>query len=314
MAQRRVIHETDGKFMLYPLIPGIFEYVFMTGRDSPWHAKYAQLINELFGTGYIREYLTRDIGAVRNIPVETSIDNTNYVVGADLMSRMLEAHDQFAVLNYCACRHSKRLIGHSCRRATPEDGCLVFGEFSAATVANGNGRPVSRAEMADVVARRWEKNLVFLTANVDPASQNVICTCCDCCCHALETANYYSRNFIAAAHHVAQVDDSLCSNCGQCVAACNTHAHVVDDGTHRLLTDKCIGCGYCVAACTRTAIRLVENPSFTRPKSGYVRLLMTMIPPITMMGLKIKWRRSFGKKEHRGDGVSARGDRPPADR
>jgi Fe-S-cluster-containing hydrogenase component 2 len=295
MAQRRVIHETQGKFMLYPLIPGLFEYVFMTGRDTPWHTRYAELLNEVFSTGYIGEYLTREIGAIRNISVQKTIDDTNVVADADLMSRMLNAHEHFAVLNYCACRHSKRLLGRSCKRATPQDGCLVFGDFSAVTVSNGNGRAVSRAEMSDVVADRRRKKLVFLTANVDPTAQNVICTCCECCCHALETANHYSSNFIAPARCIAQVDDSSCGNCARCVNVCNTYAHVVEDGKHRLLADRCIGCGNCVEACKKGAVRLVDNPAFRKPASGYTALLLKMMPSIAMMGLKIKWTRFLAK-------------------
>jgi Fe-S-cluster-containing hydrogenase component 2 len=316
MAQRRVIHAAGNKFLLYPLIPGIFEYVFMTGQDTPWHARYAKLVNELFGTGYIGEYLTREIGAIRNIPIQAAIDGTNYVVDSDLMSRMLNAHDRFAVLHYCPCRHSKRLLGRHCQRATPEEGCLVFGNFSSATVANGNGRSVSRAEMSHVVAERQRKKLVFLTANVDPAAQNVVCTCCDCCCHALETANHYSRKFIAPAHYIAEVDDSSCNNCRRCLHACNTHAHMVEEGKHLLLTDRCIGCGYCVDACKAGAIRRVENRSFQKPAKGYLELLLRMMPSIAMMGLKIKWTRHFGKTEHRlldscrgGDQASLGGDR-----
>lgn len=293
MGQRRVIHEYQDKFILFPLIPGMFEYVFMTGRKSPWHKKYAELNNDLFGTGYIGEYLTREINAIRNIPIQRVIENKNHLVDADLISNMLNAHNNFAVLNYCPCRHSKKLIGHNCKRATAEDGCLMFGDFSKATVSNGNGRAVSKTAMSDIVAERWGKKLVFLTANVDPTLQNVICTCCDCCCHALETANHYSNNFLAAAHYIAQVDDSLCSNCGECVFVCNAYAHVVTNKKHNYLTEKCIGCGHCIEACKRNAIRLIENPLFKKPTTKYSKLLLKMMPSITMMGLEIKLARYF---------------------
>jgi ferredoxin len=295
MGKRRVINESQNKFLLYPLIPGIFEYVFMTGLNSPWHVKYAKLLDELFSTGYIAEYLTREIGAVRNIPIQHAIENKNYIADADLISNMLDAHNRFAVLNYCACRHSKKILGHNCKRAAPEDGCLVFGDFSKSTVSNGNGRAVSRTGMSDIVAERWDKKLVFLTANVDPTLQNVICTCCDCCCHGLETANHYSNNFIAEAHYIAQVDDSLCSNCGKCAFVCNTYAHVVANKKHSYMAEKCIGCGHCIDVCKKNAIRLVENPLFKKPTNGYIKLLFKMMPSITMMGLKIKLTRYLNK-------------------
>jgi NAD-dependent dihydropyrimidine dehydrogenase PreA subunit len=296
MGKRRIIHETEGKFMLYPLIPGIFEYVFMTGQKTPWHKKYSELLNDLFGTGYIAEYLTRELDAIKNIPIQHIIENKNYVIDEDLMSNMLDAHNHFAVLNYCPCRHSKKLIGHNCRRAAPEDGCLVIGNFSKQTVANGNGRAVSRSAMYDIVAERWEKKLVFLTANVDPTVQNVICTCCDCCCHMLQTANHFSNNFLAAPHYIVKVDDSLCTDCGKCAHVCNTHAHSYTDRLHCYSEERCIGCGNCIDVCKRNAIKLVENPSFKKPPNGYIKLLLKMMPSITVMGLKIKFSRFFKER------------------
>ncbi len=296
MGKRRIIYESEGKFMLYPLIPGIFEYIFMTGQKTPWHKKYSELLNDLFGTGYIAEYLTRELDAIRNIPIQHVVENKNYVVNTDLMSNMLDAHNHFAVLNYCPCRHSKKLIGHNCKRAAPEDGCLVIGNFSKQTVSSGNGRSVSRSGMNDIVAERWEKKLVFLTANVDPTLQNVICTCCDCCCHILQTANHFSNNFLAAPHNIVMVDASLCNNCGNCAGVCNTHAHTFINKSHRYYEDRCIGCGNCIDACKKNAIMLVENPLFKNPSNGYIKLLVKMMPSIIMIGLKIKFNRFFKEK------------------
>jgi ferredoxin len=297
MAERRIVFGSEDKFMLYPLIPGLFEYVFMTGPSTPWHARYAQLLDELYGTGYVSEYLTRDISAVRNIPVGIAIDGTNHVADDALISTMLNAHEHFAMLKACPCRHAKSLVGHTCKRATPEDGCLLFGDYTKSTVSNGSGRAVSRAEMTEILAERRRKKLVFLTANVDPKLPNVVCTCCDCCCHALETANHYSNKFIAPPHCVAQVDEERCSHCGVCVQACNSHAHVLDDDKHRWVSDRCMGCGYCVGACKRDAIRMIENPSFKTPAKGYWGLLLKMLPPVLLMGAKIRWKRAFGTSD-----------------
>lgn len=302
MGQRRVIHEHQDKFILFPLIPGMFEYVFFTGRNSSWHKKYVELNNDLFGTGYIGEYLTRKINAIRNIPIQRVVENKNHIVDADLISNMLDAHNKFAVLNYCPCRHSKNLIGHNCKRASTDDGCLLFGDFSKDTVSKGDARAVSKTAMRDIVAERWEKKLVFLTANVDPTLQNGICTCCDCCCHGLETANHYSNNFLAASHYIAQVDDRLCSNCGECVFVCNTYAHVATNKKHIYLTEKCIGCGYCIEACKKNAIRLVKNPLFKKPTNKYSKFLLKMMPSITMMGLEIKLTRYFNRSNTKENG------------
>lgn len=149
--------------------------------------------------------------------------------------------------------------------------------------------------MSDIVADRWEKKLVFLTANVEPTEQNVICTCCDCCCHGLETANNYSSRFLAQSHFISEVDESLCNDCGVCAFVCNTHAHSFGNRKHSYNSDRCIGCGHCIDVCKKKALRLAENPSFKQPSKNYYNLLLKMLPTITAMGLKIKLKRYLEK-------------------
>jgi len=298
LSQRRVIHKSRDKYILYPMIPGIFEYILMTGKDTVWHRRYASLINDLFSTGYIREYLTRPINAVRNIPVQQVIENKNHIINADLMSEMIDAHDHFAVLHHCPCRQAAYITGNPCKRATVNDGCLILGDFSRITVQSGNGRKVSKEEMKDIVVERWEKNLVFLTSNVSPSIQNVICTCCDCCCHGLEVFNQFSNKFMAPPHYMVEVDESLCNHCGKCAMICNTNAHTFKDKKHHFNVSKCIGCGNCIDSCTRHALKLIENKNYKPPPKNYTRLLMKMLPPITLMGIKIKFSRYWRKQFH----------------
>ncbi len=292
MSQKRVIHAYNkNRFMLYPLIPGTFEYILMTGGNSEWHQKYAELINDLFSTGYVQEYLTKPINAIRNIPVQHVIENKNFIADADLISELIDSHSNFAVLHACACRHSMHITGHECKRATIEEGCLVFGDFSLTTVAKGNGRAVSKSEMYDIVEERWAKNLVFLTSNVSPTIPNVICTCCDCCCHGLEAFNHFSKKFVAPSHFVADVNEQLCNNCGKCIKACNTFAHNFDNNIHGYNSANCIGCGNCAKICKNNAISMIENTLYKPPPGSYIGLLLKMLPPITLMGAKLKLTR-----------------------
>ncbi len=292
MSERRVIHAyNENRFMLYPLIPGTFEYILMTGENSKWHQDYAELITDLFSTGYIREYLARQVNAIRNIPVQQAIEDKNIIADADIISEMIDSHSNFAMLHACACRHAMRITGRECQRATPEEGCLIFGDFSLVTVARGNGRAVSKSEMRDIVEERFDKKLVFLTSNVAPSVPNVICTCCECCCHALKVYNSFSKKFLAPSHFVADVDEQLCDNCGRCVKACNTMAHAINDKRHVYDSANCIGCGYCSKVCKNNAIKMIENLSYKPPSKSYINLLFKMLPPITLMGTKIKFSR-----------------------
>ena len=288
MAQRRVIASSDRGYALLPLIPGMFEYLLMDGRDSAWHRRYAELITALFATGYTSRYSTAPAPFIRNIPVQATLESLSRVVDADLMSEMIASHDRLGVLNVCQCRQSQAFTGHECSRSNAQDGCLMFGSFAENIEENGNGRLVSREEMRDIVQDRWEKNLVFMTANLVPSSSNAICTCCDCCCHYMEYVNRYGGAIsLAAPHFTARVDDALCNACGRCAKVCNTHAHAVADKQHSYDAHRCIGCGLCVKACSKKAVSLAENPDYDPPSKSWLRLGMRMLPPGLLSTIRV---------------------------
>jgi len=292
MSERRVIYGGEKGYSLMPLIPGMFEYMLMNGADSEWHRKYAELLVDMFSSGYVRSFGGLKIPAVRNIPVQAAIESKNHVVDSDLLSEMIDYHDDLAVANVCQCRQSMHFVGKDCKRAKPEDGCLIFGSFARSTVDIGSGYAVSKEQMRDIATERWEKKLVFMTANVSPQSPNAICTCCDCCCHALETINHYDgKTLVAPSHFIVEVDESLCNNCGKCARACNTHAHVMDNKKHFYEVDKCIGCGVCVALCKEGALSMVENPEYKEPAKGFAQLAVKLLPATALTGLKTKLTR-----------------------
>jgi ferredoxin len=293
MCRRRSIIRSAQRYMLYPLIPGTFEHILRTGDGSPWHSRYAELINALVDTGYLRPYFTRPINAIRTIPIRAAVEDTSVVAGADVVAEMIDYHSDFAMLHACACRQSMHLTGHDCRRASPSDGCLTFGAYSRGIVADGNGRAVGKSEMRDLVAERVEKNLVFFTSNAVPTLQTAICTCCDCCCHALGIINAVGGKLAAPPRYLAAVDAARCTHCGRCVRVCNTSAHVLLDKKHVFDAGKCIGCAHCIAACEKGAIGLVENRQYKPPSTTYKKLILKMLPPVLRIGLGIKLRRFF---------------------
>ena len=291
MSNHRVILNYNNRYSLLPIIPGMFGYLLMNSGDSKWHRKYAKLLIELFSTGYVKRYGSKQISAIRNIPLQQVIENKNRVVTADLMSEMIDRHKELAVLKSCLCRQSLHLIGKDCKRATPEDGCLIFGNISRFIVEDGSGHFVSKEEMHDIVTDRREKGLVFLTGNVSPSSPNAICTCCDCCCHALEAINHFDINVIAPPHFIVEVDESLCNNCGKCAKACNTNAHTYENKKHAYDVKKCLGCGLCINPCKPNAIKMVENPSYKPPSKNFPTLGIKLLPSTVMIGLKAKIRK-----------------------
>lgn len=289
MRERRVIVGGRRGYFLIPLIPGIFEYMLMTGVDTEWHRTYARLMVDLISTRYFRRYNKRPIPLARNIPVERAVDGQSRVLDADRVSEMIDRHDSFAVLHVCQCRQSHRFVGHECRRSSPEDGCLIFGAFADRTVEKGNGRAVSREEMRKIVADRQEKQLIFMTGNVSPGNPNAICTCCDCCCHFIDMIQHQGgRMALAPPHFLAAVDEELCIQCGLCASACNVRAHTFEDKTHSYEVASCIGCGLCVDPCKPHAIAMVENPGYRPPTRDFGRMALKSLPSTILSAIQVK--------------------------
>jgi len=298
MVERSVIRRSRAGYSVIPLVPGMFEYVLMEGDTSPWHRRYAEMFEELFATGYASAYtqtripVVRNVPAVREVDVEQPVDTSSVIVDADLMDEMLQAHDRFGVLNVCQCRQSRAFVGKPCRRADVEDGCLIFGGFAGSSVDRGKGRWVSREEMRDIVEERRSKKLVFLAGNVAPEASNVICNCCDCCCHLLELIHDMGgRNWVAPPRYLAEVDEDACDHCGLCLPACSTGAHAVARKAHTYAVEACIGCGNCVDVCRTHAIRLVPNPRYKRAPQDFGKLLKRVAPGIGLALLKARFGR-----------------------
>lgn len=295
MCRKRIIITVANRFMLYPLIPGIFEHLLRIDTAGAWHRAYAERINDLVDTGYLADYFSRPVNAIRNVPVQQAVEAESFIAETDLVSELMDSHEHFGVYHVCPCRNSMHLTGHACKRASRHDGCLTFGEFSLGIAREGNGRTVTREEMRDIVAERWDKNLVFFTSNVSRPAQTAICTCCDCCCRALKIHNSFSKNLVAPPHAIAEVDESLCNSCGMCATVCNTYAHSLENKKHAYREELCVGCGNCVMACKRNAIRMKENISYRPPPKSYTRLIMSMIPPVLLTGVAMKLKRYFNR-------------------
>ena len=284
LAKRRVIFGGSSGYSLLPLIPGVFEYFLMNGKSTPMHRNFGDGITRLFGSGYIKDFIGWvKAPAIRNIPIQEHVENQQAVADVDLVEKMLSAHSEFAVLNVCQCRQSVAFAGGSCKRAKIEDGCLLFGSFARGVKEQGTGYRVSRDEMREIIKERWSRNLVLLTANVSHGSPNAICTCCDCCCHGLETINHFGgMALMAQPKFKAVVDESLCTNCGRCIKPCNTMAHSVASKTHRYDPALCIGCATCVSACREGAITMVENPLYNEPSESFSRLVYRILPKMAV--------------------------------
>jgi ferredoxin len=253
----------DRRYMLLPIVPGLFELVMWSGRTDARAKRFAELYEQYYDRDY---FSSKPGGVIKIIAVEKHIDSQVGVLPTDRVSELIDSHTRFS-LTSCCCRHSAELRGEPC--AKPKEVCMAFGPLSEFLVQRNLARPVEKSEIFDVAERAAEAGLVHLTDNV--ADANFLCSCCSCCCTGLKVITRFSYPWmIAKSHFVADVDESRCEACGKCARRCPTAA--LTAGKRQLSFDpnQCIGCGVCVSACNRNAaLSLDPRPRYQPPNASF---------------------------------------------
>jgi len=67
---------------------------------------------------------------------------------------------------------------------------------------------------------------------------------------------------IISSGFIAEVDESLCIDCGICVDGCQFGA-ITLNGVLQIDSRKCMGCGVCVDHCAQSALKLKRD--FSKP-------------------------------------------------
>jgi len=269
------------RYMLLPIVPGLFEVVMWSRRTDPAAGRFA----ELYERYYTRDYFSsKPKGVVKIIPVEGHIDHQTGVLPTDRVSELIDSHTSFS-LTACCCRHASSLRGEPCSK--PSEVCMAFGSLAEFLVDRGLARKAGKAELFEAAERAAEAGLVHLTDNV--AQANFLCSCCSCCCTGLKVITRFSYPWmIAKSHFMAAVDPSVCEGCGKCTRRCPTGSLTVADKRVRLDDARCIGCGLCVSACERNAaLSLVERPRYEAPNTRMGQLAadcgLQALGPMRMM-------------------------------
>jgi electron transport complex protein RnfB len=241
------------EYSLLPTIPGLFEFPFMKGGGEPMHQALAKLWEEYHRESLGNSFAGSQTPITRVIPIEKAIDARVEVLPFEVISKMLERNDTYA-LAQCACRVS---VG-ACDK--PKDVCLVFDKTARYLIERGFAREITRKEALDVVRRAEESGLVHTTNN-SRDRLNLICNCCPCCCTIMRGLTQLKNpNAFAVSRWQSQVDADLCTGCGICEdERCPVSAITVKGSVAVVDQERCIGCGLCVTACDVEAVCLVPR-------------------------------------------------------
>jgi ferredoxin len=254
------------RYLLLPIVPGLFELVMWSRRTDAKTRRFAELSESYYDADY---FTTTPKGIIKIIPVERHIDNQIGVLSSDRVSELVESHRRFS-LTVCCCRHSAELRNQPCVK--PKEVCMAFGPLSDFLVDRNLARRSDKVEILETVQRAAEAGLVHLTDNV--ARANFLCSCCACCCTGLKIITRFSYPWmIAKSHFQVELERSRCQACGTCARRCATGALSLDGAELQLDDSRCVGCGVCVSGCKHNqALSLVERPSYQLPNASLGQL------------------------------------------
>jgi DNA-binding Lrp family transcriptional regulator len=178
-------------YTLMPLIPGIFEFYFASGRDSDEKRKVAELFEKYYLNGFGMEIGASNYPAMRVVPVEktitlnTKIDAELSIFPFEKMSEFVATSRKIAVIN-CACRTKKKCIH-------PLETCVVFDASAEFMVERGFGRYLSIEEALKLLEETEKAGLVHCAMNTQTKPQ-FICNCCTCACLVSEVSLSYTTH------------------------------------------------------------------------------------------------------------------------
>lgn len=245
------IHHEDGPtlYQAVPFVVGIYEFQINNLSEG-----FLQDLAD-YRSSSVQRPQRQTIPQMRTIPVGESIDPHLEALPYEQVNELVKANGQFAVAP-CICRRRARLTGGGCE--SPEDSCLIFGEWADYYVRDGRGRSIDQSEVMNILTRADAANLVLQPSNSRDIS--FICCCCGCCCGILGRLQSYPKpSEIVASSFIAKIEPEICEGCWTCLERCQMQALDEEFDRVTLNTDRCIGSGLCVSTCPSGALSLVRK-------------------------------------------------------
>lgn len=268
------------RYMLSPLIIGIFEFTMMRTGGELETKRWARLFHEYldgndrffaanFGPG-------KAVAPQRVLPYGETVAPAEYVEVLDYeKAEEIIGGARTCAIGICSCRHEKLHIGQkTC--ATPLEMCLSLNGSAQYMIQHGFAREAPRGMVDDNLAMAREMGLILCADNVrrDVA---FMCFCCGCCCNLLLGISRFGYpHTVVTSSFIATVDRQTCAACGTCVKACPIRAiKSDDDGTALIDEAVCLGCGVCGLQCPHEASKLAKRKQrVLHPETTFERIIL----------------------------------------
>ena len=185
------------------------------------------------------------------IVVNVPIPDPREVLPIDLLSEMLK-REPIIALAECYCRRTKIIVGEPCEH--PLQTCFYFNELALMQIETGRAQQITYDQAMRILRECEQAGLVHNASNCE-GHLNVLCNCCTCSCGAMKSILYGRRNASGPSRYVVAYDDTACSHCNDCAAACPIGV-IHSNGSLTVEFEKCIGCGLCVSKCPTGSLKM----------------------------------------------------------
>lgn len=256
MAERAIIfgREKNGQkfYALLPTIPGLFEFPFMKGGNSPTIRKLGKLWEKYHREGMAESFAGKPTPMARVVPVNKSLPVSDVVLPYEKVAELIQKADYIAVA-HCACRVSMK------KCEAPQEVCLIFGAPAEFLVSRKYAKKITKEKAMELLDLSEKSGLVHITNNSSDRT-NFICNCCTCCCTILRGRTQHNiKTSFAESTYVATVNADECSACGTCEERCPMRCATLGKEHATVNTELCIGCGLCVTECPTGAMSLAKR-------------------------------------------------------
>jgi len=273
---RTFLQGNDRFYQGEPFMPGIFEYQFMSGRDTERHRKIAGLIKaykKAFNDAKGEIKMTFPV--TRVIPVDRTIEAGNTVHTYDQVSTYIDKNETIGV-GTCYCRQAAKLVGED-THGMPMEVCMWFGNMAEYAIERLGARKMTTAEAKKVLDTAEEAGLVHMSRNTTE-DVNFICNCDRWHCEVIKgvlkqskPALFFNSGF------QPRFDSDLCTACETCIERCPSQALAMgDNDVPAVNLDRCFGCAVCATGCPSEAIVMESKPDFPAPPKDPKELITSL--------------------------------------